>query len=388
MPLLLIPVCVPPILTDARAAAMSKRSLVRVRRKRYVIVTAMLADESWLETERPRLVRLCAAISHDREAAEDLAQETLLEAWRQRHKLHDPAGADRWLNAIARNVCLRWSRRRARDAVALADSGAVPHEPVAEGLERDELGDLLERGLALLPPPTREMLVRHVVDGVPYAEIAARHGISEDAVSMRISRGRARLRALADADVGGEPTDGWFDTRLWCANCGRHRLQMRRDAEAIVFRCNACAPDASAVYPLDNPSYARVVGGRVRPTAILNRVAAWSREYFGGGVGEVACTRCGRPIRLRHHCDRRRRGLHGACGGCGEQVWSSVVGLAHSRPEVHAFRVRHGRVRTLPERELDYGGVDATLVRLEAVRGSAALDVVFARETLRVVAAH
>ena len=32
--------------------------------------------------ERTRLVQLCARIVGDREAAEDLAQETLLEAWR------------------------------------------------------------------------------------------------------------------------------------------------------------------------------------------------------------------------------------------------------------------------------------------------------------------
>jgi DNA-directed RNA polymerase specialized sigma24 family protein len=74
------------------------------------------AAELWQEPERRRrLVRLCATISGDAQAAEDLAQETLLEAWRNAHKLHDPSGADRWVAAIARNVCLRWARRRGRD---------------------------------------------------------------------------------------------------------------------------------------------------------------------------------------------------------------------------------------------------------------------------------
>jgi DNA-directed RNA polymerase specialized sigma24 family protein len=41
---------------------------------------------------RHRLVGLCGAISGDRGAAEDLAQETLLEAWRNASKVHDPAG--------------------------------------------------------------------------------------------------------------------------------------------------------------------------------------------------------------------------------------------------------------------------------------------------------
>ena len=43
----------------------------------------MPEDALWRESERRRLVRLCATISGDRDAAEDLAQETLLEAWRK-----------------------------------------------------------------------------------------------------------------------------------------------------------------------------------------------------------------------------------------------------------------------------------------------------------------
>jgi RNA polymerase sigma factor (sigma-70 family) len=352
-----------------------------------VIVAAML-DEARLRSERPRLVRLCAAITRDHEVAEDLAQETLLEAWRNRGKLRDPAGVERWLTAISRNVCLRWARRRGRDPMTLADVGAAAAEPANEEIGLGELDELLDRGLALLPSPTRDMLVRHVVEGWTHAEIAARHGITDDAVAMRLSRGRALLRDVLEADLGGDPSDGWRDTRVWCTSCGSRRLQMRRDADAVVFRCTGCAPVATAAYALGNPSYERIVGELVRPGAILNRVAAWSSQYFGEGAAAADCTRCGRPIRLRHHRDGRRRGLHGVCGACGEQVWSSVVGLAHSRPEVRAFRARHGRVRTAPERELDYGGADATLVRVEAVRGSAALDVVFARETLRVLAAH
>ena len=43
-------------------------------------MTAMVEAGLWQGVERARLVRLCATRSGDREAAEDLAQETLLEA--------------------------------------------------------------------------------------------------------------------------------------------------------------------------------------------------------------------------------------------------------------------------------------------------------------------
>jgi RNA polymerase sigma factor (sigma-70 family) len=348
-----------------------------------VIVTAMLREGAWLDSERRRLVRLCASITGDHAVAEDLAQETLLEAWRHRERLREPSGADRWLSAIARNVCHRWARRRGRDSVVVGDLDAEMPDRADDDPGGDSLDEQLERALAHLPPPTRDMVVRHYVEGSPHAEIAARHGISEEAVSMRICRGRALLRTLLDA----QPGDAWGDTRVWCSGCGARRLQMRRDANAVLFRCTECSP-ASASYDLRNPSFARVVGDLVRPAAILNRAAAWSSEYFSLGAGEADCTRCGRQIRVRHHDEGRRRGLHGLCHACGEQVWSSVLGLAHSRPEARAFRAEHVRVRTLPARDLGYRGQEATLVRLEAMRGSAALDVLFARDTLRVLATH
>ena len=68
------------------------------------------------ETDRRRLVRLCGRLSGSYDAAEDLAQETLLEAWRHLEKLEDPDGYWQWLTALARNVCLRWGRKQGREA--------------------------------------------------------------------------------------------------------------------------------------------------------------------------------------------------------------------------------------------------------------------------------
>ena len=82
-------------------------------------VTACPSSTRLVARQRARLVRLCATVVGDASAAEDLAQEALLTAWRLQHRLTDPTGADAWLNAIARNVCRRWLRAR----------GAVPVPP-------------------------------------------------------------------------------------------------------------------------------------------------------------------------------------------------------------------------------------------------------------------
>src|SRR5260370_39519243 len=74
-------------------------------------------------TDRARLVRLCLRYSGDPHAAEDLAQETLIEAWRNQHKLtnSEQDGQARWLSAIAHHVCQRWARSQKRDSDRLSD---------------------------------------------------------------------------------------------------------------------------------------------------------------------------------------------------------------------------------------------------------------------------
>jgi DNA-directed RNA polymerase specialized sigma24 family protein len=87
--------------------------------------------DAWA-AERARLVRLCVRVTGDAAVAADLAQETLLEAWRSQQALRDPDRFSAWLSGIARNVCLRWMRRqqsplaRARSLYGTLDEDATP----------------------------------------------------------------------------------------------------------------------------------------------------------------------------------------------------------------------------------------------------------------------
>src|SRR5918911_548179 len=199
-----------------------------------------------LAGERAGLVRLCARATGDPDAAEDLAQETLFEAWRAAHKLHSGASADergRWLSAIARNVCRRWARRRGRElghrvfssgtanteaetSVATDALHSVPDDFDLEvELERSELGALLDRAMGLLSPESRRVLYEQVVTESPLAETALRLGLSQGAVAMRLQRGKLALHQLLVTEfrreaVGlgliEETAEAWQETRIWC----------------------------------------------------------------------------------------------------------------------------------------------------------------------------
>ncbi|HET7648416.1 MAG TPA: RNA polymerase sigma factor, partial [Gaiellaceae bacterium] len=257
------------------------------------------------------------------------------------HKLSDPSGADRWMTAVARNVCLRFRGRGPQRELPVAD---VPDEAVEVELDRDDLADLLDGALMLLPPTSRDVLLQRYVEERSTAEIATTLGVSPEAVSMRLARGKLALRrALDEAE--------WRSTGIWCSMCGAERLLTRRERNGawIAFRCPACDPDGrSAVFPLDNPVFATLVGTCTRPTSMFGRVGDWALGYWAGGDGApAACTRCAGPVTVRAHTrtdtPTPTRGLFVQCASCGEELWSSLVGIAMAVPEVRALRRRDRR---------------------------------------------
>jgi RNA polymerase sigma factor (sigma-70 family) len=135
----------------------------------------------------------------DRSAAEDLAAETFLRAYRARSRFR-PArdgSARAWLFAIATNLLRDDARsRRRRDAayarLAARDGSAAalpqPGPPDPE----------LAAALATLREEEREALLLYAWAELSYEEIAAATGVATGTVRSRLGRARARLiRELA-----------------------------------------------------------------------------------------------------------------------------------------------------------------------------------------------
>jgi RNA polymerase sigma-70 factor, ECF subfamily len=156
--------------------------------------------------ELPRLVRLASHLLSDADVAEDCAQETIVGAWRRREQLRDPSALPAWLRRSLVNRIIDRSRRHhdeldidAVEADWRDDSYTVMPERV---LERAELRDELEDGLARLPVIYRLPVVLHDALGWTGAEIAAAMEIGLSAAKQRLRRGRMMLvSALAEDDA-------------------------------------------------------------------------------------------------------------------------------------------------------------------------------------------
>jgi RNA polymerase sigma-70 factor (ECF subfamily) len=335
----------------------------------------------WSAAEVRRVTRLCARITGDATVADDLAQETLLEAWRIRDRLVDPAGSSRWLDAIARHVCRRWwarsGRRDPRDPSApWCEAEQSGRDELADLLEKEELAELLERALRLLPDETRAALVARYVDELDLAEIGRRLRLSPEAVSMRLTRGRARIRELLETDLYDEPVArawvarhgvAWRTIRVPCPTCGWTTSSMRRDPRAGVVqaRCDRCDPGGlSSSWSLANPALRPHLTAVSRPSAVLARMAEWSHAWWPDAIasGRAACTRCGSGVAVApYHREgdddpRVARGWHASCTACGEVLTTSLLGLTLTHPETRALRARRPRAHAVPTRPTEVAG--------------------------------
>jgi RNA polymerase sigma factor (sigma-70 family) len=377
--------------------------------------------EAMLRAERPRLVRLCRRLTGSDAAAEDVAQETLLEAWRHADMLTDATGASRWLAAIARNVALRWARRQGRDAARLvpleASDATAPEtearlaEPAADvtlELERDELARLLDRALALLPAETRQVLIARCVEESPQAEVAARLGVSEGAVAVRLQRGKLALRRVLAGELRAEAADfgmfapgpaGWQETRIWCTTCGRQRLRgtFSPTRGELVLRCPRCWNDGD--FPqLHHISYCGLLDGVAGFKPALTRVVRWAGDYYRRALdaGQAPCTHCGQPAPLRagYPADHPfaalyAHGFHIACARCGYPENNSSLDMQLlALPEGLRFWRQHERLRPLPVREVEAHGQPALVAGFESVLDRARLEAVVDRARYTVLEVH
>lgn len=146
----------------------------------------------------------------DRAAAEDLAQETFVRAYKGLGGLRDETKLSTWLFSIAKNCARESLRTRGRDRNKVEIDGEEAFElrdetptPAVRLLDK-ELSAVIERALSKLDEDKRLVFTLKVFQQRSYEEIAEITGHSVGKLKTDLHRARAEMRRRIGPYLGGE----------------------------------------------------------------------------------------------------------------------------------------------------------------------------------------
>ncbi len=149
-----------------------------------------------------RVVALCHARVGCAAAADDLAQDALVQGFAQLKSLTDPHKFGPWLCRIAMNHCTNYHNAKERTVVPFSTLDAngtgedraswEPADPGGADVP-DDL-DRLRREVAALPEIYRDVLRLFYHENLSYRDLAELLGVSPATVNARLTKARSMLR--------------------------------------------------------------------------------------------------------------------------------------------------------------------------------------------------
>jgi len=149
--------------------------------------------------EFPRLVGIAGLIVGDRGRAREIVQESFARALARWDRVGRYDSPQAWLTTVTVRQAVR-ARDRSRREPPVGDH-ALGGGPTPGPASAVEARLLVQQALRELPPQQRAVVVLHHLEDRPIAEVAELLGVRQGTVKTQLSRARARIAALLEADV-------------------------------------------------------------------------------------------------------------------------------------------------------------------------------------------
>lgn len=162
------------------------------------MMTKQVRYETLVRALHGDLYRYAYWLTHDKQVAEDLVQETFLRAWRALDSLKDEKAAKSWLITILRREnARRFERKRFEmsdyEEATIIDTSSVTTEQEIEN-------QWLRNKITQLPPEYSEPLILQVLGGFSGEDIATILDLNKNTVMTRLFRARNQLKEALEAE--------------------------------------------------------------------------------------------------------------------------------------------------------------------------------------------
>jgi len=176
-----------------------------------------VAPDKWLDAHGDYLFRFALSRLQERAIAEDLVQETFLEALRSQQSFQGRASERSWLIGILRHRIVDYIRKRSRENTNhddglferlseeyFDDKGSWALKPAkwgnnpSEVLEKKEFWSVLLQCLSKLPRKAADAFVLRELEEWPYEELSENMSISANNLGVILYRVRMLMRGCLE----------------------------------------------------------------------------------------------------------------------------------------------------------------------------------------------
>jgi RNA polymerase sigma-70 factor, ECF subfamily len=165
------------------------------------------------------MLRTASMIVGDRDIAEDVVQDALIQVWHHLPELREAGALRSWLMRIVVNQCISFKRKLARSAAFLRQSLLEQETDMLAQVADDHKGRMerdwdIARVVNTLPMKQRVAIVLHYYYGMTLPEMAGTLQTSENTLKKRIQAALTNLRQnFRNIDVPEDEDETLFSTR-------------------------------------------------------------------------------------------------------------------------------------------------------------------------------
>ena len=163
------------------------------------------AFASLMDAYRPYLFRRCLGHLHNAADAEDVLQESFLNAYRFADRFEGRASLKTWLTRIADNQCYTFLRKRQQYADVEHLLAVIEIHEAAQAameIEVDDRREFVVEAMASVSPKAREVLALRYWLELPLEEISTTLGIGLSATKMRLHRAHRQCLEVMVSESG------------------------------------------------------------------------------------------------------------------------------------------------------------------------------------------